>query len=369
MFFAKWEACLSEAELIRVKFDGGLAATGQLHFYEYSRAQYAMARFIATIEHFRRTGRVTERITVASNVDIIVRSPQKGSFIEDLLVPGIQQGMAAAISTPLSSLISYVWQLLAPRSEKTEDAIEQYTKVRLAELKADTKRLQEHTKQMEILERILAGERATSQTALELAEWALKSNNMAIGRLGYSRERMLQVRDEIGAEVQREEEFSEHKVPLEEIEESTINKLTSRLRPMVSEMALPLRRSANSMSMSHGDSKNAYAHLDPDLVNNIQDRETEDVFVEVYGHVKSYDRDSGVGKVSSDELLRTLNFVVPLRDRRRLRDAVLEAMKKDKVLLICRRVVDRSGLPTSLILIDLDLKPDISARITDDNLG
>lgn len=357
------------AELIRVKFEGGLADTGQLHYYEYSRSQYATARFIATVEHFRRTGKIAERITVSSNVDIIVRSPQKGSFVEDLLVPALKEGLATVVSTPLSSLISYVWHLLSPRTEKTDDAVEQFAKIRAAEMSSAvgleeqrtlqeaerTKQERERTKQLEVFAGIIAGERATAKDALELTKWALETKNAAVGRLGYARQELDEMRGELEAEVQREQEFSEHREALEKVDEPTMNQLTSRLRPMVPEMALPLRRSADRMSLSHGEHKTTYANLTPGVVKAIESRETEEIFVEVKGHVKSYDRDSGVGKVTSDDLLRQLNFIVPLQDRKRLRDKILEAMKIDSVTLICRRIIDKSGLPTSLILIDVDL--------------
>lgn len=354
------------AELIRVKFEGGLAETGQLHFYEYSRSQYAMARFIATVEHFRRTGRVAQRITVASNVDIIVRSPQRGSFVEDLLVPAVQQGMAAVVSTPLSSLISYVWHLLAPRSDKVDSAVEQFAKIRLAEIAAGVEIEKERTAQQLSWERIVAGERASASEALALTRWAIESRNMAVGRLGYAQSELAEMRDELDAERQREEEFASHKEALEQVDEPTINRLTSRLRPMVPDMALPLRRSADRMSISHGETNTTYANLSPGVVASIEGKETEDTVVEITGHVKSYDRDAGVGKVTSDVLLRVLNFVVPIRDRERLLDKILDAMRRESVELLCRRVIDKSGLPTSLILIDISVEN--SPAIPDEDL-
>ncbi|MFN3496817.1 MAG: hypothetical protein ACK40A_00290 [Pannonibacter indicus] len=354
---------MSDAELIRVKFDGGLASTGQLHFYEYSRSQYATARFVATIEHFRRTGRVAERITVNSNIDIIINTPKRGSFVEDLFVPALQQGMAAVISTPLSSLISYVWHLIAPRSEKTDSLIDSLAKIRLAEIQAeiqkasldvDIQKERERTEQLNSLRGIISDERATTKQALELLKWAIESSNMAIQRSGINTENLIKSKVEIEAEQQREGEFKEHIEQLENVGEDSINKLTSRIRPMITEMALPLRRSADRISLSHGEAKTAYAHLDDEVVKAIQKRKTEEVIVEVIGHVKSYDRDNGIGKIISDQLHRTLNFVVPIADRRRLRESILEAMRIDKVKLLCRRVIDDSGLPTSLILIEVD---------------
>ncbi|MET4272402.1 MULTISPECIES: hypothetical protein [unclassified Bradyrhizobium] len=165
---------MAETELIRLRFDGGLASTGQLHFYEYSRSQYAMARFIATVEHFRRTKRVTAKITLESNVEAIVRSPQRGSFIEDIIVSGVKQGMAAAVSVPLSALISYVWQMLLPRTEKSGEIVKELAKIRLAE-NHQLEIERERTKQRRIdlaelnaWKAISEGERASTKEALDL---------------------------------------------------------------------------------------------------------------------------------------------------------------------------------------------------------
>ena len=57
-------------ETISIRFSGKLASTGKLHFYEYGRYQYATARFISTIEHFRRTGTVTKRVSGAAKVEL-----------------------------------------------------------------------------------------------------------------------------------------------------------------------------------------------------------------------------------------------------------------------------------------------------------
>jgi len=341
-------------EQIRIKFEGGLAETGKLHFYEYSRSQYATARFITTIEHFRRTGIVADRVTSSTRVDIIVQSPEKGSFIEDVFVSGLKEAAASLVSLPLSSLISYVWHLMVPRAEKTDAALSEIARIRLAEIEASVALERERTAQHQSLERIVAGARATAQEGHELFDWAIQSPNVAVGRLGLSPDEMQGMRNELQAEDQREREFSDHTEGLTSLDEDTMNKLTSRLRPMVPEMALPLRRSAKEMSLSHGSAATTYARITPEVVRSIQERQSEDIVVEVTGHIKSYDRDAGVGKVRSNDLDRVLNFVVPPNTRQVLRDDILEAMRREEVTLICRRVVDRSGLPTSLILISID---------------
>src|SRR5712691_7079848 len=94
-------AAASEAEIISLVYDGGLAATGQLHFYEYGRAVYAFARLIATVEHFRRTGRVARKIGRQSYVNIIIRAPERGSFPVDIIIPIAMEAVQHLPGVPL----------------------------------------------------------------------------------------------------------------------------------------------------------------------------------------------------------------------------------------------------------------------------
>lgn len=72
---------------LSVVYDGGIAAEGQLDFYEYSRAAYGFSRLVSTIEVYRRTGRVPQKITQKMKIDLLIRAPEKGSFPIDILAP------------------------------------------------------------------------------------------------------------------------------------------------------------------------------------------------------------------------------------------------------------------------------------------
>lgn len=68
-------------ETLKIRFQGKLASSGRMHFYEYGRYQYATARFISTLEHFRRTGAVASKITGSAKIDIyIFLFQRKGHF-------------------------------------------------------------------------------------------------------------------------------------------------------------------------------------------------------------------------------------------------------------------------------------------------
>jgi hypothetical protein len=156
-------------EVIQVKYDGGIATAGQLHYYEFGRSQYALARFISTIEHFRRTGEVAERINSRTYVELLISAPQRGSFIQDVLIESLKSGVAEAISASFVALFAYVWHMLVPRREKTDKTLLELAKIKLAIEGQRTEQQREKTAQIRA---IAEGARAPSSQAIELLKWS-----------------------------------------------------------------------------------------------------------------------------------------------------------------------------------------------------
>jgi hypothetical protein len=341
-------------EVLRVQFDGGIASAGRLHFYEYSRAEYALARFVITIEHFRRTEEVVEKIGSRSYVDLFVASPERGSFIQDIVVNVIGSGASVIISVPLAALMSYVWHRLAPRQTRTDEILVEIAQLRLAEARQRTIQERERTAQLRIYQSILEDERAPAKDAETIVGEALEGYETLRGSLAVPERDLTAALDELGAEAERERQFEKYKEALEKIDETTFNRLTSRLRPSIKDISLPLRKSATRMSIGDARAKRTFMYMDLAIAEAIQHRRLEEEVVEIEGRVKSYDRDSGAGKFKSPEFPRVLNFIVPISEKARLRDSILSAMRRDRVVLKCRRQVDDSGMPTSIILLDVE---------------
>lgn len=336
-------------EQISLRFDGGEASNGRLHFYEYTRSQYATARFISTIEHFRRTGNVAERITRASYVEILVATPREGSFLEVLLVKA-QEVSATAITAPLGSMISLVWQMILPRSEKTENQIVEMARIRLAEEEQRTEQERLRADQLAILGRIVEQNNATTQEALALTRQALNSTSPALARADLDQRRLLEIVDELNQEEARQDEIDRARASLEGIDTEKLARLTSRLRPMLPEMALPLKKSADTLSIEGGRRGKPLILLNPRNVQEITEKQLDAELSELVVHVKSYDRDRGVGKVSSAKLPRQLNFAVPPIAQAQLLYSILDSMTKSNVVFVCRLYRDKDGQPTSLLL-------------------
>ncbi|MFP4043717.1 MAG: hypothetical protein ACLFTP_03990 [Rhodosalinus sp.] len=188
---------LSGFEKLQIVFDGGYASQGRLHFYEYSRSQYATARFVAIVERFRRDQSVLQRVSKKNYVNIYIETPEEGSFIETILIPGAQQAAATAISTPLNAILSYAWHLLLPRREQTDNDIAEMAKIKLAEEQERTKQEAERTAQIAELRKIVDTQQATTQQAIDLAKWAMNSPNPALGRAGLDQSRLLVLTEEM----------------------------------------------------------------------------------------------------------------------------------------------------------------------------
>jgi hypothetical protein len=268
-------------------------------------------------------------------------------------VPAAVKAGSDFLKSKLSALISYVWHLMSPRRDSTENTLKTLAEIRRVEELQSTHRERERTKQLEIFKQIAEGQRATTGQALELVKWAMTTSNRAVGRLEVPRDEFVEIKDELEAEQQRLEEFKEAETELRGIDETSMNRLTSRVRPMIPEMTLPLRRSADKMFMSPSKSSRPYVFLNKELARNLTEKQSDEEVSDIAGRVKGYDRDAGVGKFSSPDLPRPLNFIVPIRNRDELRDKILDAMRRNRVVLRCRKTTDKSGMPTSLILIDV----------------
>jgi len=333
-------------EKISLRFDGGEASNGRLHFYEYTRSQYATARFVTTIEHFRRTNEITQKITRASYVDIMVETPREGSFLEILTVKTVEAA-ATAVSVQLGSLISHLWSVMLPRSEKADSDVVEMAKIQLALSREETERTR-------MLTQVVQQNSATSSQALDIAQRALLSGDAAYGRAEIDSKRIFEIERELRSEQARNAQIENDRTALESIDQDMLNRLTSRLRPMLPEMALPLKRSAETLAIEGGRDGAPLLLLNPTNVAELTEKVPEEENVEIEVHVRSYDRDRGVGKVSSNEFRRHLNFTVSPLDQPNLLSKILDAMQMETVLFVCRRYFDKSGQPTSLILKDIE---------------
>lgn len=340
---------VASPESLSFVYDGALASRGQLHFYEYGRAAYAVARLVSTIEHFRRTGTVASRITRTSYVDVIIRAPERGSFPIDILIPTIETAkhVSELSGIPIGVFLKYVVNLVSGILPKHENTVMELAKLALQNSKQETQRVKEIRKMVE-------SGNATTRTALEVITQMIDSDDPRIARRGISQGDIIEANRALQEKHRREIAFHPYERSFEAIEQDKLVKLARKVRPQIAEAGIPLRRSANTMQISQGNTRDVFATFDKPALENIAgmslDRDTTLVAMRFI----AYDRDHGFGKCDiADQDLHRVSFSVPINLRKALKKRILAGLDKDVEQTSVRYFRNRDGAVSSVLIDDI----------------
>jgi hypothetical protein len=341
---------MGESFLLRTKFDGGIAASGSMHLYEYSRSQYATARFITVIEQFRGTGEVIDKVTAQRTIDIIVSAPSQGSFLETLWIPVATETAKAAAGVSFKSLFAYVWAKLLPPSEGREKLTETLAKIELARERERTRQSSQETERLKVLQAILRDQTAPLHQSLQLIDRALEAGDRRTLDAGYGPEQLINEREMIRADIRRDGVINDDVSAVSQIDSDKINRLVSKVRPMVDDMALPLRGSVERFMIGDAANDDAFIRLDRERLQRINPIYLDPNFIDVRCILRSYDKFTGRGKIEAPEFAKTMYFSVEYDRKSEMRDDVLNAMRLNRVTCRFSPYRDRFGTITSLIL-------------------
>ena len=322
-----------------------------MHFYEYSRAAYAYARFLSTIEAFRRTQRVPDRITPSLSVDFIIEAPTRSSFPLDVLVPIAQQVGPALASVPLSVITEYVVAQLQKLTSSEEGAVIKAAAIELERERERTRQSEQETERIRELRKVVEAGSVNNQTAFDLVQNLVNNRGsgfVALQQDGVDANRLAE-RLRLGQ--QRQQNLDEHESALSQIDPDKIIRLTSKVRPQFLDMGLPLRKSADVVYLSRGEERRPFAEFDAKDIQDINDRQMDEDATYENVRVVAYDRDTGSGKLDMpDENLRRVSFSIPSGARRLLQSDVANAIDADLVTVSLRRFRDLNGKVTSVVI-------------------
>ena len=110
--------------------------------------------------------------------------------------------------------------------------------------------------------------------------------------------------------------------------------MSSRVRPMVKEMGLPLRRDIKDFTIGAANENKPLAYFNAARVAAVESKKVEEEPVVVECRIHCYDRDASIGKVSSEEFARKLKFIVPPERRLKLHPKILRAIIEHKLVLV-----------------------------------
>lgn len=334
-------------EHVLLRFDGGIASGGHMHLYEYSRAQYGFARILTTIEQYRRSGKVIDKVSKNQKVTLIVSAPEKGSFELDIKVAVRDASETYLSGVPFDLLLSIVLDRLIPRGEEHSHTIEALAKIQISEGPEDAAWL-------ETLKAISAGETPSAEDALKIINHALGSNSPAIDRAEIEPDDLRRAQLLLESDVKRRKILSNNDKRLSDIDYEQIDKLVAKVRPIFNEVAVPFASSATSLTIGTKKNVDRYYRLDADRLEVIKSRVLDETEIELRVKIKSYDRETGTGRMRSDQFVGVKSFQVDPDVRKDVQPAIIQAMNRREIDLTCVRYTDKNGIVTSYVVRSVD---------------
>ncbi len=334
--------------ILTFRFTGRMASEGQLNFYEAGRFYYAAARSVYLIEEYRLSRRVLGRLTKKINADIRIGSPEKGSFLVNVIVNAAPVLQDPLVQLSLETLYTHIVGRYFPAVSATSDAV---------------KLAQEQTKQTEALVRLSEQETKRLEMYKELSMTSINAVSEMAKRTSSLYEELVRlpsetdttdlklksVVDELKAALNREETVSSSVNELVSIEDQ--RKLESHLVNAIKDLALPLRTSANSLQVFTNNNDNALVHIDEFGIDRIQDDFPDDRHTMLRGRVKSLDRETGYGKIRvfDKNIQGALNFRIPGGIENKYWGEIVNSLNKGEISASFQIYRDRNGVPSRLI--------------------
>ncbi|AMN55110.1 hypothetical protein ACP90_25035 [Labrenzia sp. CP4] len=310
-------------ENLTFHFEGALADEHRMNFYESARFQYAAARLLVKLSQFRSSGRFNKKISNKSNYDVRLFSQSVGSFNINVEDSGKGKSDEEFIDVSLGDLVAYV-------SERVIEKIDEGSlkKAGLISRRTDADQAQSQVDQ--ITESIGSGE-------IKLGEVPTEIRDVIRRRL---------------AEVSREERMNENTESIKKIDFARSQKLIAMSAPLISEMATALRRSADSLEVSSsvsGASK-PVLFLDQNMAAEIETSIVDKEITALLCDVIQFNKDNGWGKVRIENGTVIVSFSIPYDILPRIKQTLIDTMKKDQVYLQTYFVRDRAGDVIRLIV-------------------
>jgi len=342
-------------DIIKFHFNGGMSDNHELNFYEASRFQYAAARFIYTLEKFRQDKRVVGRLTTKINADIRIKAATEGSFVQDVLIMALPAIADCAVQIPIEAMFAHAWSILFPASSEDTDLAIAIAKHRVDEEKERTIQEIERTSQIGLLTEVANANNATTNQTLEILRESMDQNRTLIIDNKEINQKMLKLAtDRVKSEIDRNEILSEFIDPLSAIDSETNDRLAGQLRKAVPDMSLPLRSSADQLSIyTGGRETKSYAAFDYATGQAIGAQLTDEQRTTFRGTVKSYDREQGTGKFRLHTSSHPLSFRIPTEARSVVGPKTADALKMDSLLISVQIIRDSFNNPTSMWLWDV----------------
>lgn len=311
------------SEFLTFHFEGRLADSHRMNFYEAARFQYAAARLMVKLAQFRESGKFNKKITNKTNFNIQLKSQSDGSFninIED--VKKKDEDKKPFLDVSLSELVSFI-------SERVIGKVDEQTRQNV--------KLPANSTFLGVDPAIVAPE-----SIIDILVSSVKNNNLDIENLP------IEVRDlvkRIIAEDNREISLSENIDNISNIDFQKSQKLLGMAAPLFQEMAIPLRKSADTLeisTMKNGQHK-TIVFLDQKMASEIETAAVDKESTSILGDIIQFNKDNGWGKIKIEDGTKIVSFNIPYDILPTIRSSFVMGMNRDLVYLEVFFVRDQAG--------------------------
>ncbi|SIO21711.1 hypothetical protein SAMN02745824_3395 [Parasphingorhabdus marina DSM 22363] len=317
-------------DALNFHFQGGLADSNRMDFYEAARFQYAAARLSVKLDQFRKTGRFSKRVTAASRTNIDLFPFEKGSFNLNVAA-STSEDDEAKIDVPLTALWTYIIERVFQPIE-TSAALD------------------------------LIDDNALRSEFFELVDHNIFDSNEAIEvlRSRFETDRGLEpseneLLDRLISEVERRSYLKSHRDLLAQITPDQDAALVTMATPLLSELAVPLRRSAKLVTIStiDGLGKRPILTANQETASALESIRIDKEVTSIDVNIVQYNKETGWGKFRNVYWEGIPSFSVPADRKDDLKFDLLSAMQEDKVSVDAYIVRSTSGEPLRLIVVDV----------------
>ena len=323
-------------ENLTFHFKGSLADQHTLNFYEAARFQYAASRLIVKLAQFRQTGRFSQKITNNTNRDILLRSQRDGSFDIGLLMPLAQVAQEAFITTPISTLMTYVFERVFGKTSNEDVANALNTQRAVVETigKIDDNNTELMGRALDLIQRDQEIKDTLHAENRELLERRI-------------------------AELERDRDLTGNRDQLARIDGVREQKLISMAAPLISEMATTLRRSADSLEiMAGGAEQRRILYLNKEMAHEIELARVDKDITPLLVDIVQYNKETGWGKLRTKISNHPLSFSVPSDRKSSMQKQLLDAMDANETYIQTYIVRDKANEPIRFIIVGILELPD-----------
>lgn len=317
------------------RFQGALADHHRMDFYEIARFQYAAARLSVKLDQFRRTGRFPKRVTTASRTNIDLYPFERGSFNLKISAEEVR-GASCHVDVPLTALWTYVIERVFQPTEVSSalDAID------------------DDALRSEFFD-LVDDSAFSSQEAIKLLRSELESDRGLTPKES-------QLLDRLVSESARRGYLAGHRDILAQISPSEDAALVTMATPLLSEIAVPLRRSAKLVTISTIDrfGERPILTTDRETASALELIDIDRSVTSIDVNIVQYNKETGWGKFRNVNWDGIPSFSVPADRKEELRFGLLHAMREEAVSVDAYIVRSSVGEPLRMVIVDVNRAED-----------